>query len=362
MTQKPGLIDQTLVDGEILFATSRERCAYLGTETRYRQKWLADRPHSWRYVHDVLGEADLLEKTKTEVGTAECGSNVRKDGNDEDDVALVDSLVVDRSPPCELTSLPTPVKANVPNGSTKAELLAHRGGHEEVMEPRPETTPSRRRAANEVAAAIANSRSKNCRQKSRKPAESFRLSACGLSSTASRNIPSYPTQLLRRAFTAKRLSIGSSAALPATMDTTSSGKALDWRFHNLCESAIAEAHDRVLAAMLDKLDMGGVVYKNDEFLLSLGYEGPDAYLRDENGDPLYADHSQNEPEDARARLGVDASRQCGARIGRLTFRIRVVACLSSATLTKKTSKIASAASIKARKWKSGLRMIRKAKT
>jgi hypothetical protein len=29
--------------------------------------------------------------------------------------------------------------------------------------------------------------------------------------------------------------------------------------------------------------MGGVVYKNDEFLLSLGYEGPDAYLR--NGIP-----------------------------------------------------------------------------
>jgi hypothetical protein len=32
--------------------------------------------------------------------------------------------------------------------------------------------------------------------------------------------------------------------------------------------------------------MGGVVYKNDEFLLSLGYEGPDAYLKDENGIPV----------------------------------------------------------------------------
>jgi hypothetical protein len=32
--------------------------------------------------------------------------------------------------------------------------------------------------------------------------------------------------------------------------------------------------------------MGGVVYKNDEFLLSLGYEGPDAYLKDENEIPV----------------------------------------------------------------------------
>ncbi len=124
MTQKPSLIDHTLVNGDILFATSCDRCAYLGTQTRHHQKWLADRPHSWRYVRDVLREADLLEKAKTEVGTAE-SANVRKDGNDKDDVALVDSLVVDRSPPCELTSLPTALKADVPNGSTKAEPLAH---------------------------------------------------------------------------------------------------------------------------------------------------------------------------------------------------------------------------------------------
>ena len=29
-----------------------------------------------------------------------------------------------------------------------------------------------------------------------------------------------------------------------------------------------------------------MVYKNDEFLLSLGYKGPDAYLTDENGNPV----------------------------------------------------------------------------
>ena len=51
-----------------------------------------------------------------------------------------------------------------------------------------------------------------------------------------------------------------------------------------------EAHDRLLAAMLGNWwEWGGVVYKNDEFLLSLGYEGPDAYLRDENGHPVIRD-------------------------------------------------------------------------
>jgi len=57
------------------------------------------------------------------------------------------------------------------------------------------------------------------------------------------------------------------------------------RFHEHCKSAIDEAHDRLLAAVLE-FGMGGVVYKNDEFLLSRGYEGPDAYLRDENGNPV----------------------------------------------------------------------------
>jgi hypothetical protein len=32
--------------------------------------------------------------------------------------------------------------------------------------------------------------------------------------------------------------------------------------------------------------MGGVIYKTDEFLVDLGYEGPDAYLSDENGNPV----------------------------------------------------------------------------
>ena len=39
-----------------------------------------------------------------------------------------------------------------------------------------------------------------------------------------------------------------------------------WRFHEHCESAIEEAHDKLLEARTH-IAMGGVVYKNDEFLV-----------------------------------------------------------------------------------------------
>ena len=83
-----------------------------------------------------------------------------------------------------------------------------------------------------------------------------------------------------------------------------------WRFHEHCQTAIEEAHDKILLAAWDSA-MGGVVYKNDKFLLSLGYEGPDAYLRDENGIPITRDHVQSEPDDAPVSLGVAASPQVG---------------------------------------------------
>lgn len=237
ITQKPGLIDQTLVVGEILFATSRERCAYLGTETRYHQKWLADRPHSWRYVHDVLGEADLLEKTKTEVGTAECGSNVRKDGNDEDDVALVDSLVVDRSPPCELTSLPTPVKTNVPNGSTKAEPLAHpQAAMSEAKGPqiKPGRGGDRQLKKQKLPAEISRSGRKLSHERMRIVLDSLT------------EFPILSYAATKAGIHRKTLEywIKCSAAGHDGYDIKWQG--VRRRFHILCEFAIAEAHDRVI--------------------------------------------------------------------------------------------------------------------
>ena len=66
-------------------------------------------------------------------------------------------------------------------------------------------------------------------------------------------------------------------------DIKSQGEIL--RFHEHCEAAIGEARDKVLAAAHD-IAMGGVVYKYDEHLLSLGHRGSAAYLRDDDGTPV----------------------------------------------------------------------------
>jgi hypothetical protein len=67
------------------------------------------------------------------------------------------------------------------------------------------------------------------------------------------------------------------------------------RFHEHCEAAIAEARqkldDEYLRRAIDGYEKvltnrGRVVYKIDQELAELGFQGPDAYLRDENGKPV----------------------------------------------------------------------------
>ena len=100
------------------------------------------------------------------------------------------------------------------------------------------------------------------------------------------------------------------------------------------------------------------MYKIDQGLVGLGYQGPDAYLRDENGNPV--------PEtvrkvDTKAQLSVlkrrrpntwgkhpkiDAPREGGV--------------LVIGDVTKKP-KYNTAESVRARKWKAGSRRIREEK-
>ena len=128
--------------------------------------------------------------------------------------------------------------------------------------------------------------------------------------------------------------------------------------HEHCKSAIEEAYDKLLGAVWD-IAMGGVVYKNDEFLLSLGYEGPDAYLRDENGIPVLETMCKANPTMLRFLLEllrphkwvkhpkIDVPQKGGVVI--------------IGDITKKPEN-SSAASIKARQWKSRSKRIRGAKT
>ena len=93
---------------------------------------------------------------------------------------------------------------------------------------------------------------------------------------------------------------------------------------------------------------GGVVYKNDEFLLSLGYKGLDAYLTDENGYPVVETVRNPNPKMLRFLLewlrpekwGEDRNTDVPQRTGVLVL----------GDTTKKPEN-SSAASVKARKWK-----------
>ena len=66
------------------------------------------------------------------------------------------------------------------------------------------------------------------------------------------------------------------------------------RFHEHCEDAIVEAHEKLDGIMIERAlgydkvltYRGRVVYKTDQALVGLGYQGPDAYLKDENGNPV----------------------------------------------------------------------------
>src|SRR5271156_426632 len=104
----------------LLFATGGDRCRYLGKSNREKPEWLKQNEGRYRSIEDVLREeAPTMLSVEAEInpgaGPAEPADSssspeVRNDGEDEDDVALADALLGDRSRPRESASPPTPVK------------------------------------------------------------------------------------------------------------------------------------------------------------------------------------------------------------------------------------------------------------
>ena len=107
---------------------------------------------------------------------------------------------------------------------------------------------------------------------------------------------------------------------------------------------------------------GRVVYKMDEGLEGLGFQGPDAYLRDENGNPIIQTIrnpngkmlrfilERERPERYGKHPKVDIPRNGG---------VLVVGGIRHDIPNKVNN--GTAASVKARKWKSLSRMIQKTK-
>ena len=95
---------------------------------------------------------------------------------------------------------------------------------------------------------------------------------------------------------------------------------IEWRFHEHCKSAIWEAEIKLLDRMFERALFGNdkvlthrgrVVYKIDQGLVGLGRQGPDAYLRDENGNPVPETVRKARHEGDAVLVGVAPSRKVG---------------------------------------------------
>jgi hypothetical protein len=299
------MIDKALTSDGLLFSTPLDRCRYIGTSLRDRPQWLKKHAGRWRPIEDVLQEAASPgppAESEIDLGAEPAGPNgqtssrsVRDNGDDEDDVALVDTLAGDRSPPHEPTSLPTPVTATVENGTTKPELLARADATmSEATGPKAEITPP-------GPTRLKRGRSGGRQLKKQKlPAE---ISERGRKRSPARlrlildSLADYPV----KAHAANKAGIHRKT-LDYWLKCSAAGHDgydVDWRgitakFHEHFISAMDEGGDQLLEAALrtalgyDEIltYQGRVVYKIDPHLSSLGREGPDAYLKDENGNPV----------------------------------------------------------------------------
>ena len=325
------VFDRTRAADGFLFATGGDRCRYLGKSRREKPHWLKQNEGRYRRIEDVLREdAPRMSSVEAEInlgaGPAEPADSssspeVRNDGDDKDDVALADALLGDCSRPCEPTSLPTPVKENAKKQKPPAG----------ISKSTPKLSPK-------IMRIILNSLRKH-------PVLSCAANKAGIHRKT----------------------------LKYWMDRSEAGddgydikwQGLTRRFHEHCESAIWEAHLKLEDEMFqralgyDKVltYRGRVMYKIDQGLEGLGFQGPDAYLRDENGNPVpetvrkvdtkaqLSVLKRHRPNTWGKRPKIDAPREGGVLIIDVT----------------KKPKYNTARSVEARKWKADSRRIREEK-
>ncbi len=122
------VIDCSLVANGYLFASHHHRCLYLGKSVRERPHWLEANPGTFRLLEDVEKEAAQLgapSESKNNIGAAlaepsgqTSSHDVAKEGDDENDVASVDTLAVENP-----TSLPAPALEIIKNETKTLEPL-----------------------------------------------------------------------------------------------------------------------------------------------------------------------------------------------------------------------------------------------
>jgi hypothetical protein len=129
------------------------------------------------------------------------------------------------------------------------------------------------------------------------------------------------------------------------------------RFHELCELAIKEAYDN-LRGIVWQLAMG-VVFKAEPFLVDLDYQGIDAYARDESGSFIVETVGPQNPKWIRFYLEFFHPEKWGKNRKidvPQTGGLLIIDEKPGTTYKKRENN--TAASVKARKWKSCMRTLR----
>ena len=370
----PVVIDRSLVLGDLVFATHRDRCLYIGTSIMDRQLWLEEHAGDWRRIEDVQREAvSPAPPAESEIGIGPAlarpnsqmsSRDVRKGGDAEDNAALVDARAGDCSPPHEPASPPTALTEPIANETMEAELPSRaKVEMSEGTGSKTETTPlkamrrkpgrsgGRKLKKQKLPAEVAKAGRKLS-------PERIRRMLIVIESLRERPILSYAASkagIHRKtlAYWIKRSKAGDDG-----YDIKSQGEIL--RFHEHCEAAIGEARDKVLAAAHD-IAMGGVVYKYDEHLLSLGHRGSAAYLRDDNGTPVVETVRNKNPKMLRFLLEWLRPEKWGKPRKIDVPRTGGVLVIGGGPKKPDTS-AATAASLEVRKWKAAAAIVRKAKS
>ncbi len=362
-------IDRTRVADGYLFATHGHRCFYLGKSARDRLHWLKANPDKNLSLKDVEQEVGRLRlaiesETNLEAGPAEPSRqtsfcDVREESGEESAVTLVDAPAADASPPYQPTSLPVPVPT-ITEGTTKADLPVTlsdaTGSKEETTSLGAVGRKRGRRRARQL-------------ENQKLPVENAKARRMELMLIVLNSLTEVPIlwhAANKAGIHRKTLEywIKRSAAGDAGYNIEWQG--IEWRFHEHCKSAIEEAYGKLMEIMFQRAVVGydkvltyrgRVMYKIDQGLVGLGYQGPDAYLKDENGNPVPETVRKADEkaiwfilERYRPEWGkhpkIDAPHEGGV--------------LVIGDVTKKPE-YNTTASVKARKWKSLSRKIRETK-
>jgi hypothetical protein len=311
LNREPVVIDRSLVVGNLLFATPRDRCSYIGTSIRDRPLWLEEHAGSWRRIEDVQREAVSPAMTEPVATASEVPRHTEAAMNEADrpETETTPLKVARRKPSCSR------------GRQIKKQKLSAEGAKAHRM-----LSPERMRIV----------------------LDSLRKRPILYDAASKAGIHCKTLEYW----------IKNSAAGRDGYDVE--WRAETWKLHEHCRDAVEDAHDRLIMVVWP-IAMGGVIYKTDQSLVDLGYQGTDAYLRDESGNPVVETIRKPNMKMLRLLLELLYPDEFG-KSRKIDVPQKGGVLVIGASPKKPKNSAATAASIRVRKWKAAWRLIEKAKS